>query len=232
MTQKTPIPKDQRPAAIERLLRDFRNKNPAAWMPWKEVLQAVGGSERDLTKMMRTTKEKILAEEAAIAAIPELPPEIGSEFERFALSIWKQACDAADVNASELRNARRIDRENMDRERGEYDEIIDSLVQERDGLRAMLETLQATDLEKSEKLEDKQAELRDANAALEELRSLFSTITGSAPDAATPSEQKPSPRKAASSRKTSAKSPATNVQSEERYNASPNEPEEPELPMS
>lgn len=88
MTQKTPIPKDQRPAAIERLLRDFRNRNPAARMPWKEVLQAVGGSERDLTKMMRTTKENILAEEAAIAAIPELPPEIGSEFERFSLSIW------------------------------------------------------------------------------------------------------------------------------------------------
>ncbi|WP_157933048.1 hypothetical protein [Roseovarius salinarum] len=76
MTDTTTIPKDERPRVIEQRLREFRRDNPGKWMPWKDLLSEIGGSEREFSRMMRAAKEKILAEEAVVANAPDLPDEM------------------------------------------------------------------------------------------------------------------------------------------------------------
>lgn len=177
MTLKTTVSKDQRPHAIEQLLRDYRRKNPGSWMRWNDALKAVGGSEREFSRMMRDAKSKILAEEEIASAIPELPADMQEAFERFSFGIWKKACDLADVSASELRRARQSDRDAMDLERAEHDEMVSKLADERDSLSDALASAKQESAELRSSLTETKAELRETQAALSEMRKLFATFT-------------------------------------------------------
>ncbi|WP_101069036.1 hypothetical protein [Roseovarius salinarum] len=81
--------------------------------------------------------------------------------------MWKRACDMADVTAAELRRARQADRDAMDHERAEHDEMLSALVAERDALRSEVEALRGDASETEAQLNTTRDELLQARAALE-----------------------------------------------------------------
>ena len=181
MTQNTSVPKNQRPQAVEQRLRDYRRKNPGKWMPWRNVLQAVGGSERDFSKMMRDAKEKITTDEAALAAPPDLPEELREEFDLFRARIWGKACDIADVNATAERLVRQMDNAKLAQERVEHDELVAQIVRERDRVCAETENLKQVNVDQADELARTKSQLRETRAALDEMRDLFTQLTQHAP---------------------------------------------------
>lgn len=183
MSKQPKVAKKDRPKAIENILRDGRARDPGTWVTWHDILEAVGGSERDLPAMIRAAKERILAEEAATAQLPELPGEMRSECERFVLEMWRKSCELNDANASAERRARQADRERWEEERMEHDEVISALADERDRLneqvRACHEALEerAAELAAKEELLNEERRLRAAaEAASNELRQLFESL--------------------------------------------------------
>ena len=232
MTKTPPIPKDKRPEAIERLLREYRRDYPGSWMPWADVLAEVGGSELDFTKMMRAAKKKILADEMMLSAAPEMPDDMREDFERFTLGLWKRACDLADVSASELRRARQIDRDAMEHERVENDEMIATIVKERDDLRTELDRAQKESEHLSTCLSETRAELRDARAALDEVRNLFAGLTGKQAGTTDAAEKRGDDAKPQARRKSGAKTPSQERDLSADQNQPPDEPFTPEFPMS
>jgi hypothetical protein len=191
MIKATTISKKDRPKVVERILREGRARDPGTWVSWKDILAAVGGSERDLSGMIRAAKDRILAEEASMAQLPELPDEMKADCERFVLEIWRKSCELNDSNASAERRARQADRARWEDERIEHDEVVAALVDERDCLKEKLAASEAAlkeraaDLAAKEELLVEERRLRAAaEAASSELRLLFENLTGAtAPNA-------------------------------------------------
>jgi chromosome segregation ATPase len=221
MTSTPPIPKADRPAAIEALLRSHRAENPGTWPRYQEVLSAVGGSERDFAPLMRETKHRILSEELVLTQPPELPDDLEDAAKRFVTECWRQATTLADSNAAELQRARQADRLAMDEERSEMDAMVGRLVDERDAERARADDAEGREAALREALEKEHTAREEAETRLEEIRALFRSIGFTPPSEGAPGAKKPDePTKASGSGNKRSSASAADV-----------EPEGPELPF-
>lgn len=176
MTPTPPIPKADRPSAIEALLRAHRSEHPGTWPRYQDVLSAVGGSERDFAPLMRDTKHRILSEELALTRLPDLPDDLRQAAERFVTDCWRQATTLADSNASEIQRARQSDRLAMDQERAELDAMVGWLVDERDAERARAEDAEGREAALQDTLDKERTARKEAETRLEEIRALFVSI--------------------------------------------------------
>jgi chromosome segregation ATPase len=220
MTSTPPIPKADRPAAIEALLRSHRAENPGTWPRYQEVLSAVGGSERDFAPLMRETKHRILSEELVLTQPPELPDDLEDAAKRFVTECWRQATTLADSNAAELQRARQADRLAMDEERSEMDAMVGRLVDERDAERARADDAEGREAALREALEKEHTAREEAETRLEEIRALFRSIGFTPPSEGAPSAKPDEPTKASGSGNKRSSASAADV-----------EPEGPELPF-
>jgi hypothetical protein len=220
MTSTPPIPKADRPSAIEALLRAHRSEHPGTWPRYQDVLSAVGGSERDFAPMMRETKQKILSEELVLTQLPELPDDLEDAAKRFVTECWRQATTLADSNAAELQRARQADRRAMDEERSELDAMVGRLVDERDAERARADDAEGREAALREALEKEHTAREEAETRLEEIRALFRSIGFTPPSEGAPSAKPDEPKKASGSGNKRSSASAADV-----------EPEGPELPF-
>jgi hypothetical protein len=220
MTSTPPIPKSDRPAAIEALLRSHRAENPGTWPRYQEVLSAVGGSERDFAPLMRETKQRILSEELVLTQPPELPDDLEDAAKRFVTECWRQATTLADSNAAELQRDRQADWLAMDEERSEMDAMVGRLVDERDAERARADDAEGREDALREELECERAAREEAETRLEEARALFRSIGFTPPSEGAPSAKPDEPKKASGSGNKRSSASAADV-----------EPEGPELPF-
>jgi len=221
MTSTPPIPKADRPSAIEALLRAHRSEHPGTWPRYQDVLSAVGGSERDFAPLMRETKQRLLSEELTLTQLPELPDDLEDAAKRFVTECWRQATALADSNAAEIQRARQADRRAMDEERSELDAMVGRLVDERDAERVRADDAEGRAAALREALEHERAAREEAETRLEEVRALFRSIGFTPQSEGAPGEKTPGEPKKAS------------APGNKRPSASSDEvePEGPELPF-
>lgn len=142
-----------------------------------ELRQAIkGGSFGPICKSANRVENRLRAEQARMATLPDMPDDLRLQGETALKQFWATAKEHANADLADLRQAQRARDEDHRRLLAETEEVAAELERERDAEAARADAAEAW----TKKLEDELAALHDENnalhARLDERQAIFAQL--------------------------------------------------------